>query len=158
MRLLPHALLAGLLPACDAIHLPAITPGVTRAAEVRERLGEPGFIHQDPDGAVVWEYSRQPAGIHCYMIRFGPGDIVESVDQVLTQTRFALVQPGQTPEDIRRLYGQPASRQIFHNLGEEVWIWKVGGDLPMEEYRFLVHFDLASGRVRRASQRIEPRG
>ena len=151
------ALLTALLPACDMVNLPEIKPGITTQAEVRSRMGEPGFIHRNDDGTVTWEYSRQPAGVHCYMIRFDRQEIVAALDQVLTPATYARITPGLTQDEVRRLLGQPASRQTFDNLGESVWEWRIEGDFRTEETYFSVHFDLADGTVRKAGQRIQPR-
>jgi len=152
------AVAAVLLPACDVVNLPKLEPGVTTQAEVRSRMGEPGFVHRDPDGSVTWEYSRQPAGKVCYMIRFDERDIVAAVDQVLTPANFARAQPGLSRDEIRRLYGQPARREVFRNLGEEVWEWHVEGEIATEESYFSVHFGLDDGKLRKAGLRIEPKG
>lgn len=152
------ALAAALLPACDVINLPRLEPGVTTQAEVRSRMGEPGFVHHDPDGSVTWEYSRQPAGKVCYMIRFDSRDIVAAVDQVLTPAGFARALPGLSQDEVRRLYGQPAKKQVFRNLGEEIWEWHVEGQIATEETYFSVHFGLADGRLRKAGLRVEPGG
>ena len=149
------ALLTALLPACDMVNLPEIKPGITTQAEVRSRMGEPGFIHRNDDGTVTWEYSRQPAGVHCYMIRFDRQEIVTALDQVLTPATYARVTPGLTQDEVRRLLGQPASRQTFDKLGESVWEWRIEGDFRTEETFFSVHFDLADGTVRKAGQRIQ---
>ena len=61
---------AALLPACDAVNLQEIKPGITTASEVKTRMGEPGFQHWNNDGTATWEYSRQPSGTQCYMITF----------------------------------------------------------------------------------------
>lgn len=152
------ALAGALLPACDAVNLPEIRPGSTTQAEVRSRMGEPGFIHHDADGSITWEYSRQPAGKTCYMIRFDRQQIVRDVEQVLHRNNLARAMPGLNKNEIRRLYGQPASQQIFDNLDQEVWEWRIEGDFPTEETFFSVYFGLADGLVRKSGQRVEPKG
>lgn len=149
------ALAAALLPACDAVNLPEIKPGITTQAEVRSRMGEPGFIHRNDDGTVTWEYSRQPAGIHCYMISFDGREIVSEQEQVLTPENLARIAPGMTQQEVRRRLGQPARREVFSNLGEEVWEWHIAGDIPTEETYFSAHFNLGDGTLRKAGQRIE---
>ena len=51
--------------ACRAPRPPASTselkPGVSTAAEVRSRLGNPAYEHRNDDGSVTWEYNRQPS-------------------------------------------------------------------------------------------------
>ena len=78
---------AALLAACD-VAVQEIQPGLTTAAEVKARMGEPGFLHANSDGTVTWEYSRQPSGIHCYMITMGNNLIVEKLEQVLTEANL----------------------------------------------------------------------
>lgn len=152
------ALAAMLLPACDVANLPAIKPGITTAAEVRERLGEPGARHANPDGSVTWEYDRQPSGIHCYMITIGSNEIVQAMEQVLNEQNYARARVGMTRDDIRRLYGRPGSIARFDNLGEEIWEWRIEGMPPTEETYFMAHFDLASGLLKTTSKRVAPRG
>jgi hypothetical protein len=49
------------LAACG-VALHDIKPGITSAAEVRARMGEPGFLRAHSDGVSTWDYSRQPMG------------------------------------------------------------------------------------------------
>ena len=149
---------SGLLPACDVINLPEIKPGITSAAEVRTRMGEPGFQHQNSDGSVTWEYTRQPAGIHCYMITIGSDQIVKAMDQVLTQANYGRVREGASMEEIRRLLGAPGSKVVYNNLHEEVWEWRIEGTIPTEEAYFMVHFDTVQGGVKKTSSRVAMRG
>ena len=149
------ALSGALLPACDIVNLPEIKVGVTAQGEVKRRMGEPGFVHHDADGSVVWEYSRQPAGRTCYMIRFDRQGIVSEMVQVLSPPYFSRATPGLTPDEIRRLFGQPARRQVFENLNEEVWEWRVEGENPLDDSYFNVNFSLDEGRVKKSGLRIE---
>lgn len=149
---------AALLPACDGIHLKEIQPGISRAEDVLARLGEPGARHLNPDGSVTWEYDRQPNGVHCYMITLGPDQVVQKVEQVLTEAHQARIQPGMDRDDVRRRLGRPGSIARFDNLGEEIWEWRVEGMPPMDETYFMVHFDLSDGLVKRTSRRVAPRG
>jgi hypothetical protein len=113
------------------VNLPEIKPGITTQAEVRNRMGEPGFIHSNDDGTVTWEYSRQPAGVHCYMISFdrqehrqppGPG--------AQRRPATACCVPGMSKDEVRRRYGQPARKRVFVNLREEIWEWRIEGEMP----------------------------
>lgn len=152
------ALVTALLPACDVVNLPEIKPGITTAAEVRSRMGEPGFEFSNPDGSVTWEYSRQPSGTTCYMITIGGDQIVQKLEQVLTEANFGRIRDGMSRAEIRRLLGAPASKVVFDNLGEEVWEWRVEGVPPTEETYFSVHFDLHSGGVGKTSKRVAMKG
>lgn len=151
------AFAAALLPACDIVNLPEIKPGITTQAEVRSRMGEPGFIHWNDDGTATWEYSRQPAGVHCYMISFDRQEIVSRLDQVLNAASYGLLRPGMSKDEVRRLYGQPATKQVFANLREEIWEWRIEGEMPQDETYFMVHFDTGHGAVTKSSKRIEPK-
>jgi len=151
-------LAAAVLPACDGFNLQEIKPGITTQAEVRARMGEPGFIHWNNDGTATWEYARQPNGIHCYMISFTPELIVSQVEQVLNDQTYARVAPGLSKDDVRRLLGAPGKKTVFDNLGEEIWEWRVEGIPPMDETYFMVHFDLNNGAVKKTSKRIQPKG
>lgn len=152
------ALIAAALPACDAVNLPEIKPGVTTQAEVRARLGEPGFVHWNDNGTATWEYARQPSGTHCYMISFGPDNIVSKFEQVLNEASYAQVGAGMSKDDVRRLLGAPGSKVTFANLGEEVWEWRIEGTPPLDETYFMVHFDTGHGAVKKTSKRIQQKG
>lgn len=152
------ALAAALLPACDFVNLPKIEPGVTTAAELAARMGQPATRHANDDGSVTREYNRQPSGIHCYMITVGPDQVVRKMEQVLTDRTFASLRDGMSRDEIRRRLGAPASKVVFANLGEEIWEWHVEGMLPTEETWFMVHFDLASGGLKKTSKRVAARG
>ncbi|PKO35522.1 MAG: hypothetical protein CVU34_04315 [Betaproteobacteria bacterium HGW-Betaproteobacteria-7] len=154
---LATALASALLPACDIVNLPQIKPGITTATEVLERMGEPGFRHWNDDGTATWEYSRQPAGVHCYMISFDRQQVVARLEQVLGDEYYARVRPGMSKDDIRRLLGTPGSRTMFDNLREEIWEWRIESLLPSEETYFMVHFDTAHGAVKKSSKRTEPK-
>lgn len=151
------AVASALLPACDIVNLPEIKPGVSTQAEVRARMGEPGFIHWNDDGTATWEYSRQPAGVDCYMISFDPAHVVTRLDQVLVPASYAKIRPGMSKDDVRRILGQPGSKAIFDNLGEDIWEWRIRGDMPTDETYFMVHFSLQDGGVKKTSQRVQPK-
>ena len=152
------AIVAAALPACDYVNLKEIKPGVTTQADVRSRMGEPGFIHWNDDGTATWEYARQPNGSSCYMITIGQDHVVAKVEQVLNDANYAKVRVGMSKDDIRRLLGAPGSKQTFENLREEIWEWRIEGMPPMDETYFMVHFDTDSGGVKKTSKRVAVKG
>jgi outer membrane protein assembly factor BamE (lipoprotein component of BamABCDE complex) len=152
------AIVAAALPACDYVNLKEIKPGVTTQADVRSRMGEPGFIHWNDDGTATWEYARQPNGSSCYMITFGQDHVVAKVEQVLNDANYAKVRVGMSKDDIRRLLGAPGSKQTFDNLREEIWEWRIEGMPPMDEAYFMVHFDTDNGGVKKTSKRVAVKG
>lgn len=149
---------AAALPACDAINLQELKPGVSTGAEVRARMGNPAFEHRNADGTVTWEFNRQPNGIDCYMITLGPDQIMQRIEQVLTEANMAKVVAGMDRGEVRRLLGAPGSKTTYPNTREEAWDWRVAGTIPTEETHFHAHFDPASGQVTRTSRRVEARG
>jgi outer membrane protein assembly factor BamE (lipoprotein component of BamABCDE complex) len=152
------AVLAVALPGCDTVVLQEIKPGITTADEVRARLGPPGFEFSNADGSVTWEYTRQPAGVHCYMITLGSDRIVRSLDQVLTEANYAKAREGMDRDAIRRLFGAPARVQVFDNLREEVWEWHIEGIPHNEETYLNAHFDTSSGLLKKAGKRVAMKG
>jgi len=146
-----------LLAACDAA-VQEIQPGVSTATEVKARMGEPGFLHTNSDGTVTWEYSRQPSGVHCYMITLGSNQIVEKLEQVLIEANYARVHEGMAREEVRRLLGAPGSKVVFENLHEDIWEWRIEGMPPTDETFFMVHFDLNTGGVKKTSKRVAMKG
>lgn len=145
-----------LLPACDAVNLPQIQPGVTTQAEVRQRLGEPGAVHANADGTATWEYSRQPAGVDCWMIRFDDRQVVAAVDQALSAENLARIVTGMPEADVLRQLGRPATRIAFGP--DDVLEWHVRSDFPGEEAYFAVHVRRDDGRVVKTASRVQPKG
>ena len=142
-------LAAVLLPACDAINLRELKPGVSTAYEVRDRMGSPESEWRESDGSLVWEYPRTPEGMVNYMLVIGPDQVLREIRQVLTDENFARVTPGMTREEVRRLLGKPAHQLHFPLKEEWVWDWKIKSE-PSMDWFFNVHFDEA-GRVVRTS-------
>ena len=107
------------LPACDYFALRDLEPGVSTAADVRDRLGRPGMEWQNDDGSVTWEYSRQPEGTQCYMVTIGPDGVLRSIDQVLNESGFSRIERGMTGNEVRRILGRPASEagRLCHDDG-----------------------------------------
>ncbi len=149
------ALVGALLPACDGLNLQELKPGVSTAAEVRARMGNPAMEFHNDDGTVTWEYNRQPNGVECHMLSFDANLVLVKIEQVLTAENQARVRPGMGKEEIRRLLGKPGKVEVFNNLGEEIWDWRVGGTMATEEAHFHVHFNLDDGRVKTTSRRIQ---
>jgi outer membrane protein assembly factor BamE (lipoprotein component of BamABCDE complex) len=158
ITVLVASLASALLPACDVVNLPKIQPGITTQLEVRSLMGNPGFVHQNADGTTTWEYSRQPAGVDCYMIGFDTQDIVSRFEQVLSPENYGKIQPGMTQNEVRRLLGQPGSKGTFANLQEEIWEWRIRGEMPTDETYFMVHFTQFDSAVKKTAQRVQPKG
>ena len=121
-------------------------------------MGNPALEFTNDDGTVTWEYTRQPAGVHCYMITLGPDQVVRKLEQVLNESSYAKAREGMTRDQVRRLLGKPANKMVFDNLREEVWEWKIEGVPPNQPTFFNVYFDTGSGLVKKAGKRVEAVG
>ena len=152
------AIAGAILPACDIVVLPEIKPGITTGVEVRAKMGNPGFEFRNNDGTVTWEYTRQPAGVHCYMITLSADQVVQKLEQVLNDSNYARAREGMSRDQVRRLLGKPANKMVFDNLHEEVWEWHIEGMPHNELTYFNVYFDTGSGLVKKAGKRVEIRG
>ena len=142
------------LSACDTFVIEKIRPGVTTAYEVRDLLGAPGIEWRNEDGTRTWEYTRQPEGVACYMVTIGGDDIVKAVDQVITESNMARIEPGWSKDQVRRLLGAHRSAVSFELKQEEVWDWNIPPEYG-ERVRFNVHFD-PRGMVVRTSRTSVP--
>ena len=152
------ALSTALLPACDYVNMKEIKVGLTTQAEIRARMGEPGFVHWNDDGTATWEYARQPNGSNCYMITFGQDQIVSKLEQALNEQNYARIRDGLSKDDVRRILGAPGSKVVFDNLREEIWEWRIEGSNPLDETYFMVHFDTGHGAVKKTSRRVATKG
>ena len=142
------------MPACDAVVLPRLKPGITRQPEAEDLMGSPAFTWRDADGSETWEYPRTPNGVVNYMLDFRPDGVLRAVRQVLSEENFARVVPGMTREEVHRLLGQPAHEYHFALKPEDVWDWKQRDAFGADVY-FNVHFS-PGGRVTHTSRNAAP--
>jgi hypothetical protein len=126
-----------------------LQPGVSREEHVVAVYGQPRRIWPEADGGRTLEYSSQPMGQHCYLVRLGADGRLVSVEDGLSPAARARIEPGMTPEQVSRQLGQERSRVFFRNSGEDVWDWTVQPDQSGYGLRFNVHFK--DGRVVRTS-------
>ena len=145
------------LSACDQFVIEDLRPGVSTGFEVRDKLGPPGIEWRNADGTVTWEYTQQPMGTTCYLITVDGNNVVQKVEQVLTEAQFARIQPGLTQDQVRRLLGKPAKTQYFQLKNETVWDWLIENRNAAEPVYFNVYCD-PQGRVLRTGRDIEYKG
>jgi hypothetical protein len=142
MRLAALALSLTLLAGCATPDRDArLQPGVSREADVVALYGSPRQIWPEADGGRTLEYSTQPRGEHCYMVRLGADGRLVSIEDTLAPAGRARIQPGMTPEQVSRILGSERSRVLFRNSGEDVWDWTIQPDhAGSYRMRFNVHF------------------
>jgi len=124
--------------------------GSSTAETVIARYGPPVQVWPEADGGRTLEYSSQPFGRTCYMVRLGPdGKLLGVRDTLLYASRFS-IEPGMSEEQVSRLLGRERSRVFFRFSGEDVWDWNVDPEQSGYLLRFNVHFK--DHRVVRLSQ------
>jgi hypothetical protein len=101
------AMILAMLAACAMPNL--IAPGASRD-EVIARLGKPTRAFQLQGGAERLQYSLQPLGQVAWMVDLDAAGRVTRVRQVLTDTEFQRVVPGEwTRADVEREFGPPGT-------------------------------------------------
>jgi hypothetical protein len=151
MRLAVLAVTAALLAGCATPDRDArLQPGIAQEADVIAFYGQARRIWPEADGGRTLEYSSQPMGRHCYMVRLGPDGRLVRVEDGLSAANRARIEPGMTPEQVSRLLCAERSRVFFPLSGEDVWDWTVEPEQIGYGLRFNVHFK--DGRVARTSQ------
>lgn len=112
MSALPYlmaACAAALLAGCAGHPLAGydMAPGTPRDA-VLARLGQPQRVVRLASGERL-QYSQQPFGQQAWMVDVDTTGRVTRVRQVLNETDFHRIEPGQwTREDVEREFGRPA--------------------------------------------------
>jgi hypothetical protein len=141
MRLAVLVLCTALLAGCATPDRDArLQPGVSREADVVAIYGQPGRAWPEADGGRTLEYSTQPMGWHCYLVRLAADGRLVGVEDGLSPAGRARIQPGMTPEQVGRLLGRERTRVFFRNSGEDVWDWTIEPDQAGYGMRFNVHF------------------
>jgi hypothetical protein len=138
-----------LLAGCATLDRDArLQPGVSRSEHVIALYGPPTRVWPEADGGRTLEYSTQPMGRHCYMVRLAADDRLVGIEDGLSAASRARIEPGMTPEQVSRILGTERSRVFFRQSGEDVWDWNVEPDQTGYGMRFNVYFK--DGRVVRA--------
>lgn len=146
-------LAALLLTGCASLERdPHLLPGVSTESDVVARYGPPLRRWAEPDGGQTLEYSTQPLGTRCLMVRLDASGRWLGVEDTLRPESRARIQAGMTPQQVSRQLGQERSRVFFPLSGEDVWDWTVAPNTPGYGLRFNVHFK--DGRVLRTTESL----
>jgi len=149
-------LVLALLAGCDPQRIEKLEEGVSTEADVRAQFGAPEQVWDGPDGARIFEYSRQPAGQTNYFITMGTDGRMAALRQVLTPANFARVLPGMAMEEVRRALGRPARVTPYALQQETHYDWRYrDGPNQSDSKVFTVVFD-RDLRVVRTASAVEP--
>jgi hypothetical protein len=146
----PVLVVIAMLSACAGYGGRDLKPGEADSAAVERTMGPPGMVWTDPDGSRQLAYPRGPQGAHTYMVRLGPDGKLKSIDNVLTNTQFARIQPGMDQPTVLRLIGPVtlANGETYYARRDElVWEWRYCDDWN-QLARFYVLFDGTARTVR----------
>jgi hypothetical protein len=144
------------LSGCVALGGTRLESGVSDVYDVERALGAPAMRWEEADGHQLLAFPTGPAGFQTYMVRIGPDEVLESIENVLTTKYFARIRPNMTQDEILRLIGppQPHWTVYFERRDELVWEWRYCDDWN-EPARFNVLFDGTSKLVRSTLSQTE---
>jgi hypothetical protein len=129
-----------------------LLPGRSRGAEVLALYGPPVRIWPEADGGRTLEYSTQPFGRTCHLVRLDAADRLLGIEETLHYASRFAIRPGMSYEQVSRRLGRERSRMFFKLSGEDVWDWNVEPEQGGYLLRFNVHFK--DGVVLRLSQSV----
>lgn len=141
----------------DGIHLRALKPGMSKAQEIRDRLGPPESDWSNDDGSTTWAYPRGPQGTQCWMLTLDGRGVLQQIEQALTEENFARIETGWSAERVRRLLGTPGKESEFPLKPELVWEWRVAPVTAGFDAYFHVHLS-PNGFVTGTSRREDSPG
>ena len=130
-----------------------LQPGTSREPDVIAKFGTPVETRQLADGGRVLDYPREPMGAQNWRVTLNADGTVRSVEQLLDNPHFALLQPGMSEQDVVRELGPPSEKKGFPNLGEEELSWLYWE--PNYRQYFNAHFDTV-GLLTRTSRTPDP--
>lgn len=121
-------------------------------AEVVARMGTPTARSTLAGGGARLDFARGPMGAHTYRVELDAAGRVRTIDQLLTESNFEAVRPGESPEQVRDRLGPPSDvHGGWRGLGE---VWSYRYDWRVRCQRFQVW--LVDQRVREAGYGVDP--
>jgi len=140
----------------EQIGLDKLAKGISTESDVRMVMGQPGTTWEEEDGSHILEYPKGPEGARTWMFKIDANGKMQDYHQALTEENFSKITTGMTKGDVRWLLGKPRTVVPFKASNEEVWDWRYLNANPATRM-FNVHFDMASGKVKRTSSSDEPK-
>lgn len=166
-RRLPGAVVAALLlpvavaslvglAGCDYLAEKKLVPGVHTEADVRNFMGKPEMIREEPDGSRRLEYPRSPMGSQTYFVYLDRNGKYVAMEKAMSEANFAKVRPGMGKDDVRGILGKQTDILPLKLKDVEVWSWRYEGD-GNTTMLFNVTFDNGSGKVTAIGRERDPR-
>ena len=144
------------LPGCDYFAEKKLVPGVHTEADVRNFMGKPEMIREEPDGSRRLEYPRSPMGSQTYFVYLDRNGKYVAMEKAMSEANFAKVRPGMGKDDVRGILGKQTDILPLKLKDVEVWSWRYEGD-GNTTMLFNVTFDNGSGKVTAIGRERDPR-
>lgn len=152
--LIPAALFS--LPGCDYFAEKKLVAGVHTEADVRNFMGKPEMIREEPDGTRRLEYPRSPMGSQTYFVYIGKDGKYKGMEKAMNEANFRRVTPGMSKDDVRGILGKQTEILPLKLKNVEVWSWRYEGD-GNTTMLFNVTFDDATGKATDISRERDPK-
>lgn len=132
---------------CASIEGSKLKTGQDGEAEIEKALGKPAMRWQAQDGSVQLAYPNREQG-RTLILKLGADGKLQSMQNNLEATRFALIHAGMTQEQVLLILGSPDPNLTiaFPQRNELTWGW-IFHELGEPGY-FFVSFDTTKGTVR----------
>lgn len=144
------------LAGCDYFAEKKLVPGVHTEADVRNFMGKPEMIREEPDGTRRLEYPRSPMGSQTYFVYIDRNGKYKAMEKAMSEANFAKVRPGMGKDDVRGILGKQTDILPLKLKDVEVWSWRYEGD-GNTTMLFNVTFDNATGKVTDIGRERDPR-
>lgn len=153
--LIPFAMIGG-LAGCDYFAEKKLVPGIHTEADVRNFMGKPEMIREEPDGTKRLEYPRSPMGSQTYFVYIDKDGKYKGMEKAMNEANFAKVRVGMSKDDVRGILGKQTESLPLKLKNTEVWSWRYEGD-GNTTMLFNVTFDNASGKAVELSRERDPK-
>ena len=161
----PLAILLGavLIPAtlfslqgCDYFAEKKLVPGVHTEADVRNFMGKPERIREEPDGTRRLEYPRSPMGSQTYFVYLDKDGKYKGMEKAMSEGNFRKVGIGMSKDDVRGILGKQTEILPLKLKNVEVWSWRYEGD-GNTTMLFNVTFDNVTGKATEITRERDPK-
>lgn len=157
-RWLPAFALTLALGACDQQGRPLdwpgldkLKPGQSTELDVRQVLGLPDVVVDQPGGGKLLQFPKGPEGVSTFFAVLGPDGKLVSVKNVLTHDTFNQIKAGMSRADALALLGRPAREHAYPLKQQVAMEWTINDS--GEKKLFVVTLS-ADGKV--VSSGVEP--